>query len=395
MDEQRRIDKIFVLHIWACIPFVPAWIFGIRAAPADTPVAAARAAATVAAAYLVARTWIVFRGRDPVRFAFLWPVVDVALVTSALVGLNDAEDPTSYLYILAVAYATLKLPARGALGIVVLAVGGQLLAGLVTRQWTDTRQAYWLVERATMAVVFRHYFIALMASLILFLRRENERVAERLAVTEYQRDLSAEMHDGIQHDLVLMARRLELADAVRPHDPERAANLASEQRDTARRVADELRAMVREIRPGQDGADTPPDLLERHLASVSERSGVPVSLDREAPIPAAYRRHVLRIVQESLTNALKHAAPGRIAVRWRKGGLRYRLTIRDDGAGFSPETAAAGSGLSTMRERAAQLGGDVRVTSAPGQGTRVLVRLPLVPSERTSWLHGPHPRSSD
>ena len=393
MEDNRRIDKIFLLHLWACVPFAPLWLLHSEAQPNEAMIHGMRLVAVVCAIYLVARTWVVFRGLDPSGWSLVWPVIDVLLVTAILIGLGSAEDPTAFLYLLAIAYATLKLPFRQAYFIVALSITGQFVAGLVTDTWAP----YFAVGNL-MYVLFRHFFLLLLASLILSLSWQVQQWRERLALTEYQRDLSAEMHDGIQHDLVLIARRLDLAAAVAEQDPSRAVGIAVEQGDVARRVSDELRFLVRQLRSDALPSAEFLDSLRRYLNLLSERFDIPIDLDCPddcRDFPAAYQHSVLRIIQEAITNAVKHAQPKHIRVCIRKGPTRYKVRVEDDGAGF--ETSAVpngtgGYGMETMRARTETLGGRCRVVSRPGAGTRVVVRLPLRPSERRHWFGGSHPR---
>ncbi len=387
MEDNRRIDKIFLLHLWACVPFAPLWLIHSEAQPNESMVNGMRLIAVVCAVYLVARTWVVFRGVDRSGWSLAWPVIDVLLVTAILIGLGSAEDPTAFLYLLAIAYATLKLPFRQAFLIVALSITGQFVAGLVTNTW-----APYFAAGNVMYVLFRHFFILLLASLILSLSWQVQRWRERLALTEYQRDLSAEMHDGIQHDLVLIARRLDLAAALAEQDPSRAVGIAVEQRDVARRISDELRFLVRQLRPDALPSAEFLDSLRRHLSLLSERFGIPIDLDCPddcRDFPASYQHPVLRIIQEAITNAVKHARPRNIRVCIRKGPTRYMVRVEDDGAGF--ETSAilngtGGYGLETRRARTETLDGRFRVVSLPGAGTRVVARLPLRPTERRHWL---------
>ncbi|HEY3267116.1 MAG TPA: sensor histidine kinase [Armatimonadota bacterium] len=396
MNASQRIDRIFLLHIWACVPFAPLWLVYGAAAPDPAVLPVLQGVAAFVGVYLSVRTFVVFRGIEIGQWSLLWPVVDIAVVTAILIALRDAQDPTGFLYLLAIAYAALKLPPRSAFALVGLAIAGQLAAGVYSRQWLETVAEAPPTGHNLEAVIFRHFFLLLMGSLIYFLRRENQRVAEALALSEYQRDLSAEMHDGIQHDLVLISRRLDLADAVAAHDPERAVAIAVEQRDVARRASDELRILVRQLRPDATQTDFEAG-LRAHLTTLSQRHDIPVELECSgdcAGFPAAYQHPALRIIQEAITNAVKHAQPRRIRVRLMRGPARWRVIIDDDGIGFDASTTPSGFGLESMRARAEKLDGRCRVISRPGAGTRVSVRLPLVPVERRSWFHGSHPRAA-
>jgi signal transduction histidine kinase len=107
---------------------------------------------------------------------------------------------------------------------------------------------------------------------------------------------------------------------------------------------------------------------------------VAVEVQGDAPADADRDREVLRIAQEALHNALRHAAPAALTVELRaqpSGGLT--LSVRDDGAGFDPadpDLRTRHLGLTSMEERAARLGGRLSVRSAPGEGTVVTLEVP-------------------
>jgi signal transduction histidine kinase len=384
MGTDGRVDKVFLLHIWACVPFAPLWLFS--RGPDVRTLAVLRVLAAVCAAYLALRTWIVFRVRDASRWSAAWPVLDIALVTAILVGIGDAEDPTALLYLLPIAYATLKLSARQGLAVVALAVLAQFGAGVATGTW-----ASYVAAGQVMHVVFRHFFLLLLASAIFFLSREAQRYRALSALADYRRDLSAEMHDGIQHDLALMARRLDLAEAVAAEDPTRAVRIAVEQRETARRASRDLRFLVRQTRPGLDAPHFMPTLRD-WCALIADRRGISVVLEGEeqADLAAEYHHAVLRIVQEAVMNAVNHSGAGSIRVRFKTAHAHHRIVVEDDGAGIPAAGGGDGYGLQSMRTRAEALGGRFRAVRAPHGGTRISVMLPLAPPGGKGWPHGFH-----
>lgn len=88
---------------------------------------------------------------------------------------------------------------------------------------------------------------------------------------------------------------------------------------------------------------------------------------------------LFRIVQEALTNAVRHGRPSKVEVRMRAAGDLLELEVSDDGRGFDPEGRAHRGrrlGLTSMRERAAALGGELSIRSAPGEGTTVHLEVP-------------------
>ena len=93
---------------------------------------------------------------------------------------------------------------------------------------------------------------------------------------------------------------------------------------------------------------------------------------------------IYRIVQEALTNAVKHGQAQRAAVELVERDHSLRVSIRDDGTGFDPAAATDGFGLVGMRERVELLGGELTIESAPGSGTRIAVSLPAVHRDQES-----------
>jgi signal transduction histidine kinase len=97
-------------------------------------------------------------------------------------------------------------------------------------------------------------------------------------------------------------------------------------------------------------------------------------------VPPAAAQDILRIVQESLANVGRHAGAEHVVVRLETHGDRLRVTVQDDGTGFDPDLATAqpGSfGLRGLKERAAHLGGELEVRSAPGKGTTVTLEMEM------------------
>jgi signal transduction histidine kinase len=122
--------------------------------------------------------------------------------------------------------------------------------------------------------------------------------------------------------------------------------------------------------------------VRQSLDEAAHEAGFAVGLDAalgERPLPTAVETAAFRIVQEALANAARHARAPHVDVGLRCADGWLELEVRDDGVGFVPAAAQgrSGLGLSSMRERARLLGGTCSVDSAPGQGARVRVRLPL------------------
>jgi signal transduction histidine kinase len=106
---------------------------------------------------------------------------------------------------------------------------------------------------------------------------------------------------------------------------------------------------------------------------------VEIDVDIDDTIAAARGQEILRVAQEALSNAVRHAAPEHLAVRLGRGDGGLVLEVADDGAGFDPsepELRSRRLGLTSMEERAQRLGGTLSIRSAPGEGTTVRLQAP-------------------
>jgi signal transduction histidine kinase len=125
--------------------------------------------------------------------------------------------------------------------------------------------------------------------------------------------------------------------------------------DTVGQLADRLRVFANDL---ADGADIQLDFMVSDTA-------------RQLRLHAEISRALLLVIKEALNNVIRHAAASRIHVRIDAGASSLRFVIKDDGAGFDPAALQRRSGLSHMEQRLQSCGGTLRITSAPGSGTRI------------------------
>jgi signal transduction histidine kinase len=212
---------------------------------------------------------------------------------------------------------------------------------------------------------------------------ERERdAAGRLAVAEERARIARELHDVVAHAVSVMVLQV---GAVRHGLPEAEAKHRDALKgveDAGRTALAEMRHLLGAMRRDGDGAELGPqpglDELEPLLEEV-RRAGLPVRLHVEGerrPLPRALDLSAYRIVQEGLTNALKHArdAEADVTVRYAAGALE--LEVRDDGSGASAGDGL-GHGLVGIRERVTIYGGELSAGPAPGGGFVLAARLPV------------------
>ena len=207
----------------------------------------------------------------------------------------------------------------------------------------------------------------------------------RLAVERERARIARELHDSIAHSVSVMVLQAGAAEQVVMDAPERARASLSAIQDVGRDAVDELRRLLTLLRSEDDTAPLAPQPgiagLETLLAHVRD-AGLPVDLTVEGtpePLPTAIDLSAYRIVQEALTNTLKHAGPAHAQVTLRYSGHALELEVLDDGnGGGAPDPQAArGFGLAGMRERATLYGGVVQAGPRHEGGYALRARLPL------------------
>lgn len=311
-----------------------------------------------------------------------WPLgaLAVALGSSAVyVGLGYVYGPIFVSVVVALVYAVLRGRRRGA-----WLLAGAGFVGFVVASELDPRAGDddWLVKYSLVAAWL---IVALVVAELIKSRRDvvaqqatMQAEAKQRREGEQRLLLAQELHDVLAHHISLINVQAGVALHLIDEQPERVRPALADIKEASREALRELRGALDVLRRGEAAPRAPaPTLadLDRLVATV-RASGLNVRLDEESrpdPLPAAVELAAYRIVQEALTNVSRHAAARDVTVRLRYGD-EVVVEVTDDGVGG---TAAAGNGITGMRERAAALGGEVEVGPAPGGGFRVLARLPV------------------
>jgi signal transduction histidine kinase len=197
---------------------------------------------------------------------------------------------------------------------------------------------------------------------------------------EERRRLRRDLHDGLGPTLAAIGLKVDAAASWTTRDPQMAQKLLADVRqDLAAAVAD-TRRLVRGLRPPALGNMGLVDAVQK-LAGGFVGEGAPrivVAAPDGLDVPAAIEVAGYRIIQEGITNAVRHSSAKRVDVRMATKNGHFRIDVIDDGVGFSP-SATHGTGTESMRERAEELGGDYSLRS-DGSGTRLVVVFPLAPN---------------
>ncbi|MCQ0005968.1 sensor histidine kinase [Actinomadura madurae] len=228
------------------------------------------------------------------------------------------------------------------------------------------------------------------------LEREREQL-DLIAAQRERTSIARELHDIVAHSVTVMLIGVRGARDVLPTDPEVAARTLARVETTAEQSLTELRRILILLR----GLDAPETRPQPSLADLDDlvagygAAGLPVQVEISGDrrdLPSGVELSAYRIVEEALTNALKHAQATMVTVSLRFGGTDLEVRVLDDGTGNGEagpeghgeagpgrhgEAGSGGHGLVGMRERVAVLGGELETGRGPGGGFRVAARLPL------------------
>jgi signal transduction histidine kinase len=321
----------------------------------------------------------------PLAVRFRWPLFTItagAVGSVVMTTLNEgADDP-----ILGIVAALLALYAVGSrttgwrfwLGGAIALVGGA--ASLLIREGVTSDLATITLITGVGLLIGRA--LGVLETETEVLEREGDERAEQAVADERSR-IARELHDVIGHSISVMGVQ---AGAVRrvlrpEQEREREALLAVEQ--TGREAVAEMRRLIGLLRTDESGIAGPSPSLSRveQLVSDMRQAGLPVELRVEGNLdglPPGADLAGYRVVQEALTNALKHAGGAHVCATVRADGRDLSIEILDDGDG-SAATANGhiGHGLLGMRERVSLYGGELRAGPRPEGGFRVEARIPI------------------
>ena len=219
--------------------------------------------------------------------------------------------------------------------------------------------------------------------------QEELAIAEREAgILQERQRMAQEIHDTLAQGFTSIVMQLEAADQALPDDVNGVRRHLRTASDTARANLAEARRLVLALQPEQLEIATLPDALSREAVKWEKNTGIntvfsvtgePIALHPEIEVT------LLRAMQEGLTNIHKHAKAGEVVATLSYMDEQVALDVQEDGEGFDPQSvlnspgqADGGFGLRTMRQRAENIGGSVIIESSLGEGTTLVVQLPIV-----------------
>jgi ligand-binding sensor domain-containing protein/signal transduction histidine kinase len=226
---------------------------------------------------------------------------------------------------------------------------------------------------------FASSIVAAIAAIAASLYRA--RVRRQLALERIRTGIATDLHDDIGATLSQIAILSEVARKRLARGAGDVAPLMETVAREARRVVGSMSDVVWAVDPRHDRAEDLALRMRRFAEDLCAAQGIELKFSAKSPegerMDARLRRQAFLIFKESVNNAAKHARCRTITIDLATDGHALDLVVVDDGLGFDPAAAASGTGLGSLRKRAAELGGSCEISSRPEEGTRVVVHAPL------------------
>lgn len=371
-------------HVWLAVAFLLAWIHfsyvqqNLHRLDWQIYSLYFLGVAGVAARYLTG----IRHGHEPWH-RVLFDGLSILLIS---VGVNMTGGIRSELwlvYFIFVIAETLAASARGLLVTDTLAVLSYVVA-----TWPSQPSA---LQEYLERLVTHVFFLVLVASIARTVASEERRrqedlaaLREALSVSEERRRLARDLHDGVGHVLTRVILQLEVSRRQHAQDPDAAEAMRGAAADL-RGAMEEMRQIVATLRTDTAAFDVQ-RTVRALAANLTEHGALEVAVNvPEEPLPLSVHRqyHLSRLLQEALTNCMRHAEAthASVEIHVERNPVGVPLVIAeviDNGKGFDLDTARRGSshGLQGMRERLEPYGGTVHIETGPGKGTRVTAEVP-------------------
>jgi signal transduction histidine kinase len=321
-----------------------------------------------------------------------YPILVAAVILTATnveaaagMSLHTAVSPVIGLLLLSWSIGAYEQRNRAVLGLTLLVCGVWLSLGIDVLRGTDHYSGTdvpWigmlLLLPGVLGVAFGSRTRSLRAAEARAAQLELE---QREAIAEERSRIARELHDVIAHSVSVMTVQAGAAEAMLAHDPAKALDPVRAVQETGRQALVEMKRLVGMLREHDDelGLAPQPSLRDvDRLAQQVRDAGLPVQVHIEGdprPLPIGIDLSAYRVVQEALTNALKHAGRARATVTVRYGEREVAIEVSDDGAGGEPN--GTGHGLIGMRERIGVFGGTFDAGPREGGGFAVRALLPV------------------
>ncbi|MFC3747942.1 histidine kinase [Paenibacillus sp. GCM10012306] len=216
------------------------------------------------------------------------------------------------------------------------------------------------------------------------LSTNNAQLAEQArvsAIIEERQRLARELHDAVSQQLFAISMTATAVGRTLEKDFDKAQRQIALIEEMSAVAQSEMRALLLHLRPVYLEGKGLEQGLRELVRELQEKMPIEIvfEMDPDVHLMKGIENHLFRIVQEAISNTLRHAKASKMEIRLHRRGDTVRLTLRDDGVGFElDENKQTSYGLSNMQERIIETGGSIQFITAPGKGTRIEITVPVV-----------------
>jgi signal transduction histidine kinase len=341
-----------------------AWVEHLHPLPVTVPL------------FAVSGVALAWRTSRPILVALVLIAASVAQAAAGMT-MHSAVSPVVAILVVSWAIGTQEAQRRAILGLTILVCGVWVALGVDTLRGTDHYDGTdvpWIGALVLMPGVI---------GLVFGSRALRFELQQRAAVAEERARIARELHDVVAHSVAVMTVQAGAAETLLASDPGRAVEPVRAVQETGRQALAEMKRLVGMLREGDEeiGLAPQPGLAQLGaLVAEAREAGLAAELEVRGaprPLPPGVELSAYRIVQEALTNAIKHAECRNVRVAIRYAAHDLELEVADDGRGAPDGGNGGGHGLVGMRERVAVFGGSLEAASAGTGGFVVRARLPL------------------
>lgn len=225
------------------------------------------------------------------------------------------------------------------------------------------------------------------------LSNNNAELAEKArfsAVVEERQRLARDLHDAVSQQLFAISMTATAVGRTLDKDFEKATRQIHLIEEMSSVAQSEMRALLLHLRPVHLEGKRLSQGLRELLIELQAKVPIAISyeMDEDIQLPKGIEDHLFRIVQEALSNTLRHSKATQMEIKLQRPTELIRLLIRDNGVGFTlDEQKHASYGLMSMKERVNEIGGSLNLITAPGKGTRIEIRVPVLKEEEGESVH--------
>jgi len=332
--------------------------------------------------YTVLRVFSPLRWRERSTMTYLILVGDFILCMLLVIYTNGLNSPFLLYSLTPIMTAALLFEEKVALSLAASATILLSIAHVALSQFTD--RFIWIMQGYNLTLLIVYTLFCFVSATVPYRINLNiRRRIEREAIIEERRRIARELHDGVAQSLsYLNLKTKRVSESVSSQNTVQALNELSDVRQVVQDTYEDIREAIGQLSIEIRSLPIVPALINytREFGDdngIRVQCNIPKGLPRLSPVAEL---QLLRIVQEAMTNIRRHAIATEVAVQLENTGEALELTIKDNGQGFTlselEEAPPGYHGLNIIRERAEGLGGSLDISTAPGEGTALLVRLP-------------------